>query len=648
MCGITGKIFIDINHQVDPHLIREMTSTLTHRGPDDAGMFVRENMGIGMQRLSIIDVTAGHQPMFNEDRSKVIVFNGEIYNYRSIKNDLVKRGHHFTSNSDTEVIIHSYEEFGVDCLQHFNGMFAFAIFDVTDNSLFIARDRLGIKPLYYYLDSERLLFGSEIKAILADPSIPRVLDLEALDLYLRFLYVPAPFSMFKGISKLPAAHYGIFTSEGLKLHQYWDVPFQPDTSASESDFQAEFNELFRESVEMRMISDVPLGAFLSGGIDSSSIVAMMSQASSTPIKTFSIGFKEGGYHDETAYARQVADYFNTDHTEFHVDANVLDLLPTYIHHFDEPFGDYAAFPTFLVSKLAREHVTVVLTGDGGDEVFAGYERYASEQLATYYGMLPKSFRDRVILPLLQAGQSVISSDWRLSHYFADAIKKTRLMNIDPGDRYILSFHKFNNALRSTLYTSPHPDNIHLFRQYWDHINSSDRLSQQLYLDIKTSLPDDMLTKVDRTTMATSLEARVPFLDHRIVELAGRMPSSMKLRPWLLKRFVKRAMHGILPEEIIKRRKHGFSAPMDRWLRHDMRELLCDTLSEQALNRHGLFHSHCVQSLITNHLNGVMNNGVRLFMLMVFQMWHDTYILNYSHASEPQSKISHYLWNESVS
>ena len=628
MCGITGKMYFAPFRQVDERLLQEMTDTLMHRGPDESGYFADGSLGLGVRRLSIIDLQTGHQPVFNEDESKVIVFNGEIYNFQAITSDLSARGHRFRTAGDTEAILHAYEEYGPDCVHHLNGMFAFAIYDRKRRSLFLARDRLGIKPLYYYRAADQFAFASEIKAIIADPDIPRQVDETALDLYLKFLYVPAPWSMFKGIRKLPPGHYAIVSADDFILRQYWDIPCEPDNTHTEHELIPRFQELFEDAVRIRMISDVPLGAFLSGGIDSSSIVAAMCKTSSQPVKTFSIGFQEGGYHDESSYAQRVAEHFHTEHTTLYVDADMLDLLPEYVHHFDEPFGDYAAFPTYVLSRLAQKQVKVILTGDGSDELFAGYERYASEQLAMYYALLPAWMRNRAIAPLLRALQHTVPQDRRLAHFVRDAIKKTDLLNLNADDRYITSFHKFPDALRMALYIRRPQLDAHPMHHYWHRIHGNDILAHQLYLDQKTSLPDDMLTKVDRVTMAASLEARVPFLDHRLVELAARISSSMKLRPWHLKRFVKRAMRDELPRSVVRRRKHGFSAPMDRWLRYDLKTLLCDTLSPEALRRHYLFHADTVHTLIRTHLEGRANYGVQLFMLMVFQMWYERYISDF--------------------
>ena len=629
MCGIAGKLYFDIERKVELSLIKAMCSSLIHRGPDDEGYFVDNNYGCGMRRLSIIDRKSGQQPIFNEDKSITIIFNGEIYNYKELKFDLQKKGHYFKTNSDTETILHCYEEYGLNFLSKLNGMFAIAIWDIKKKKLVLARDRIGIKPLYFYKDNKKLLFGSEIKAIIQDNSIERNVNFEALDLYLSFMYVPSPNCMFDNIHKLLPGHYLVYENSNIKVNQYWDVEFNPVDTKSESVLIEEFNHLFTDAVKLRMISEVPLGAFLSGGIDSSYIVAAMSKICNSPIKTFSIGFKEGGYHDETKYAKMIAEKYNTDHTVFNIDSSMLQLLPKYVYHFDEPFADYAAFPTYLISKLAKEFVTVVLTGDGGDEIFAGYERYYSEKLAEYYQMIPGSIRNVLLLNSFKLGEKLISPNLRLYGYFTDAIKKTELMDIEPMDRYIESFYKFKYKDKQKLFVDQRliPFNFSLenFNHFLKPEKKYDNLTERLYLDIKTSLPEDMLTKVDRVTMAVSLEARVPFLDHRIVEFAAKIPSKMKLNLFNLKHFLKKAASKDLPKKIINRPKHGFSSPIDIWFRGELKEMLQDTLSENSIKDQGYFNYSYINQMITNHIEEKGNYGEKLFMIMVFQMWYDSFI-----------------------
>jgi len=627
MCGISGKLFFNREQQISPQLIQRITDTLVHRGPDDAGYYTDGNFGFGMRRLSIIDLAGGHQPIFNEDRSLAIIFNGEIYNYRELKKDLENRGHRFSTNSDTETILHCYEQYGNEFMHKLNGMFAIAIWDIKNRRLTLVRDRLGIKPLYYFHDNEKLLFGSEIKAIIEDESIERKVNTDALDMYLSFMYVPNPLSMFEKIYKLPPGHLLVCENGKTQVSRYWDLNFEPDHSRTEKDFIAEYNHLLQDAVKIRLLSEVPLGAFLSGGVDSSSIVAMMAKASSHRVKTFSIGFEEGGYYDETNHAERIAKKFNTEHTTFKVSSNMLQLLPKYVYHFDEPFADYAAFPTYVVSKLAREQVTVVLTGDGGDEIFAGYDRYRFEALADKMKMLPSFIRNGMLLPLSRGLKNLASTENRTYALLNGIYKRLHEMKKETGRRYIERFYLYDSADKSRLMTSPE-----IFKKDFSYTDLkdlwkdrfSDNLSKRLYFDIMTSLPEDMLTKVDRVTMAVSLEARVPLLDYRIVELSGRIPSHLKLSFRKLKRFMKHASAEYLPQEIINRPKHGFGSPIDKWLRYDLKEMTGDILSPDNIRNGGYFKPDSVSAMLNDHFSGKANNGERLFMLMVFQMWREAF------------------------
>jgi len=630
MCGITGKIFFDRNHKIEEGLIHKMCQALVHRGPDSEGIYEDYNFGFGMRRLSIIDLVSGQQPIFNEDNTMAVVFNGEIYNYKELREELRAKGHQFKTDSDTEVIIHCYEEYGKEFVQKLNGMFAIAIWDAKNQRLLLARDRLGIKPLYYYQDQEKLIFASELKAVLEDQSVLRTVDLKSLDLYLSFMYIPAPFSMFENIRKLSPGHILSCEDGCVQLERYWDVEFHADEpQKSLEEYEEEFNFLLEDSVKRRMISDVPLGAFLSGGIDSSSIVAMMSQSSDRPIKTFSIGFKDGGYHDETYFSQMVADKFQTDHKVFHVDASVINLISDYVYHFDEPFADYAAFPTYVLAKLAREHVKVVLTGDGCDEIFAGYERYGSEQWAQQYKKIPSFVREKLLLPVISLGKKLSVKNESLYNLFNGADKKTRLMRLDDTQRYIQSRFNFTYVQKKSLFNNQnlvqHDFSSKVLNGYLQENDQLDFLSRRLYLDIKTSLAEDMLTKVDRMTMAVSLEARVPFLDHRLVEFSARLPSRFKMDLFSLKKFVKGALRDTLPGEIIRRPKHGFSSPIDQWFRTDLKTLVQDSLSNETIKRQNFFAADYVQDMINSHMESKANCGKELFMLMVFSMWHERFI-----------------------
>jgi asparagine synthase (glutamine-hydrolysing) len=620
MCGVAGKYNFN-KELVSKALIKKMCNSITHRGPDDEGFYVNENAGIGMRRLSIIDLESGAQPVFNEDKSLAIVFNGEIYNYKELQIKLRSLGHRFLTNSDTEVLIHAYEEYGFDFLQKINGMFAIAILDIKKNEFFIARDRIGIKPLFYYLSDDSFIFGSEIKCILEDESVEKRLNREALDLFLSYMYVPAPYCMFENIYKLEPGHFLTVNSKGVKKTKYWDIDFKEDNDKPEEDFKLEFQKLFEDSVKKRMISEMPLGAFLSGGIDSSAIVAQMSKLSKNPVKTFSIGFKEGGYHDETKYAEQIAKKYKTDHTTFKVDSNVLELMDMFIHHFDEPFADYAAFPTYVVSKLAKEKVSVVLTGDGGDEIFGGYNRYKTELLMRRYRAIPLVIRKFIFVPLFSFFSKVLNANSR-SRQFADAlVKRNKQSLISFKDAYFESLQKFdfnlkNKVLKYHPITKKFP--IEAMSNNWK--NDVDFLSQRLYVDQKTNLPEDMLTKVDRVSMAVSLEARVPFLDHRIIELAATIPSKYKIKKYKLKHFLKESFSELLPQNILNRAKHGFSSPIDKWMREGLKTYINEKLSVENLDSIGIFNSEEVRKMLKLHLGGSKNFGEQLFMVLVCQEW----------------------------
>lgn len=630
MCGITGKYLFHSGSDVSQESIRDMCSTIKHRGPDDQGIFVDKNFGFGMTRLSVIDLEGGHQPIFNEDGTIAIIFNGEIYNFKQIREQLQKVGHIFKTNSDTETIVHAYEEYGTKCLDLFNGMFAIAIWNSKEQELFLARDRLGVKPLYYYLDSESIVFGSELKPILKDKRVRKMISPEGLNLYLSYFYIPAPFSIFENIYKLCPGNYLLCKKGKTTVTKYWDVEFIPNVNKREDDFIEEFNELLEDSVKLRLLSEVPLGIFLSGGVDSSAIVAKASKISSVPIKTFSIGFEKGTYYDESTFAEEVARIFGTEHTTFRVGSEILGMLPKFSHHFDEPFADYAAFPMFVLSELTRKEVTVTLTGDGGDEIFGGYRRYLTESFINTYRRIPATLRTYVTDPLIRTGEHLTPLNTRLRKYFESASRLSTLTDLTMEKRYIRSLFKFYPLNNSELLTPQYRMNDTfpelVFLNYLEGKEHYDALSKRLYLDIKTSLPEDMLTKVDRTTMAHSLEARVPFLDYRMVEFAATIPSELKTQSLNLKRFVKKALEKELPRHILFREKHGFTTPIDEWLRNDMKQLVHSLLSEEEIKSSGILDCSNVQRYITMHMNGSKNYGVQIFMLLALQMWYREHFL----------------------
>jgi asparagine synthase (glutamine-hydrolysing) len=574
-----------------------------------------------MRRLEIIDLQTGQQPLTNEDGTLWLVFNGEIYNYRQLRSQLRQRGHLFTSNSDSEVILHAYEEYGDDCLEHFNGMFAFAVWDVPRQRLLLARDRLGIKPLYYWAGREGLVFGSELKSIMAHPDVPQDIDPVALDQYLTLEYIPTPRTIFKGVRKLPPGYRLLFQDGQLRLEQYWDVPFRevPGDEATSAEMLA---ELIRDAVQMQLVSDVPLGAFLSGGIDSSTIVAWMSEVSATPVRTFSIGFDDATYN-ELPYARLVAGHFGTNHTEEVLQPDIVDLAQRLVGHLDEPFADFSIFPTYLVSKLASQSVKVVLSGDGGDELFGGYDTYVAQQFDRLYGRLPAPLRQKAFPALMNwvPPQSTKKGLVNKAKRFVEggalpaSLQHTRwMMFMSEDDKAALYQAEWRDALNGCTAAS-------LLNTYFGQVSQVDPLAQQQYVDLKTYLVDDILTKVDRMSMAVSLEARVPLLDHRIVEFALNLPPHLKLNRGQTKIILRRAMNGRVPEQVLNKPKQGFSIPLKHWLRAPLRPLMNDLLSADCISRRGYFEPGTVTRWTTEHLEGRANHSHRLWALMVFELWH---------------------------
>jgi len=627
MCGICGMVNSDFEKAVEPPLIKKMCDVIYHRGPDDDGVYVQKNIGIGMRRLSIIDLVTGKQPISNEDGSIRIVFNGEIYNHKDIRNELEARGHIFSTNTDTETIVHAYEEYGRDCVQKLNGMFAFAIWDNRKKELFLARDRIGIKPLYYFFDKKKFIFGSELKSILQVEDIPKRIDLTALDNFLTFEYIPAPLSIFQDIKKLPPGHTLILSNNNINIQQYWDLQVKTN-GFDESQSRENLVDLLQDAVKIRLMSDVPLGAFLSGGIDSSTIVALMSQVMDQPVKTFSIGFEDQTYN-ELNYARMIAKKFNTEHHEFIIQPNAVELADNLLQFLDEPFGDFSIFPTYLVSKMAREYVTVVLSGDGGDELFAGYDTYIADRMASHFSKLPGWFRNGFISRILEAippspkKKGLINRAKRFVEgmRLPDDLQHTRWMIfLQQMERGLL----FTDDMKSGIVEN---DSYKFIRNYFNNVipQSNDEINQQMYVDAKTYLVDNILVKVDRMSMATSLEARVPFLDHRFAEFAATIPGNAKLQGKKSKVILKQSMEELLPKEILYRGKEGFSIPIKNWIKEDLKPMMMDILSPDKIKREGFFNVDFVEKLKKEHLNGVENHSHRLWALMIFGKWYDIYM-----------------------
>jgi len=604
-------------------LLQRMCDVIEHRGPDDEGFYVADGVALGMRRLAIIDLFTGHQPISNETGSVWIVFNGEIYNYRELRDDLIQRGHTFQTHSDTETIVHLYEEEGEACVNRLRGMFAFAIYDKRERKLFLARDRVGVKPLHYARTQDGIVFGSEIKSLLQHPGVTREVNHEAIADFLSFGYVPDPQTAFRGIHKLPPGHTLTFKDGRLTTRCYWDFQYPErrtdEPVRDEREIIEQLRELLEESVRLRLVSDVPLGAFLSGGIDSSTVVAMMTRAMDRPVKTFSIGFSESSFN-ELKYARIAARHFNTDHHEFVVTPDVCRIVEEIVWHHDEPFADVSSVPTYMVSKLAREHVKVVLSGDGGDELFAGYERYLVDRSREKFERIPAFIRRHL---LLRASRMLPRS----------AYGKNFLRNIalDPGLRYIDSLSFFGEARQREMFApefrramaARNPAAV--FKQIYDTPGSHERLDHLLYLDSKTYLPGDIMTKVDRMSMAHSIEAREPLLDHKLIEFVEGLPASLKLRGMETKSILKRAVRGLIPDEIIDRPKQGFDVPIQKWFKEDLRAMLCDTLADRRTRERGYFNAKAVDGILDEHLRGRRDNARHLWGLLTLELWHRAFI-----------------------
>jgi len=596
MCGIAGILGMD-----DKELIKKMVNTIKHRGPDEVGYYVDRGLSIGMCRLSIIDLEGGSQPIYNEEGDIVVIQNGEIYNYRELREELEEKGHRFYTNSDTEVIVHAYEEYGFDFLKKLNGMFAIAIWDSNERRLFLARDRLGVKPLYYSVIGSKLIFASEIKAILEYP-IQRTVCKEALAKYFALRYVPAPLTIFEGIMKLEPGHYIVVDENGFKKEKYWELPVV-ELNGSESYFQETILKMLRESVKRRLVSDVPLGAFLSGGIDSSTVVAIMSELMDEPVKTFSVGFT-GKEYDESGFARIVAEEFGTDHHEIFIDIDDIDILPKIVWYFDEPVADAAAIPTYMLSQLARRKVKVVLTGEGGDEVFAGYERYVAELKFKHLKCVSFLFKPFKYL-------KVKPESWSYKYL---RFLCSRQSLIDSYTTRIEGYHNVNILEHEADSVSDMVKNVFITNDY---------LKNMIYFDIKYWLPDDLLMKVDKMTMGNSLEAREPLLDYRLVEFAFNIPSRYKIKNGEEKYILKKAVSSILPREIVKRKKHGFNVPIKRWFRGS-KDLIEHYMSRDFLKKVDYINADRVARVWERHKNGGSYEYL-LWKVLNYAVWWEEYM-----------------------
>jgi asparagine synthase (glutamine-hydrolysing) len=627
MCGIAGKLYFDPTRPVEREVLERMNTVQAHRGPDDAGIYCERSVGLAHRRLSVIDLSpAGRQPMANEDGTIWIVFNGEIYNFQDLRPGLVERGHRFRSRTDTEVILHLYEEHGVGCLPYLRGMFAFAIWDGRNRQLFLARDRLGKKPLCYQWDADAFRFASEAKAILQDPAVPVQPDPEGVSLYLTYGYVPSPLSAFQGLCKLPPAHYLICRDGKVEAVRYWRLRRDRKQHRPEAEWCEEIRARLEEAVRLRLISHVPLGAFLSGGIDSSAVVAMMSRASGV-IKTFSIGFDQPEY-DELAHARRVAKRFGTDHHELVVRPDAVAILPKLAWHYDEPFGDSSAVPSYYVAQMTRRYVTVALNGDAGDENFGGYDRYVANLLAAAFDRWPGSAPARRIIQKALAW-------WRPANRRTGRLYRARRfldgLSEVPERRYARWICHFYGDRKEALLHSQfrallgEDDTLEILLAAYRESDAPDLADATLAADAALYLPDDLLVKVDIASMAHSLEARSPFLDHEFMEFAATIPSDLKVRGREKKIILRRALTGLLPDEILRRPKMGFGVPIDHWLRHELKDLAYDTLLSPRAQARGYFRPEVVQRYLDEHTGGRTSWHSLLWTLLMLELWHRTFV-----------------------
>ena len=623
MCGIAGVVNSEPGG-VEADTIRRMCQSIVHRGPDDEGTYVKDGAGLGVRRLSVIDIAGGRQPVFNEDKTICIVYNGEIYNFPELRRELESRGHRFLTHGDTEVIVHLYEELGRDCVKRLRGMFAFAVYDTRNRCLLLARDRLGIKPLHYAFAGGRLLFGSEIKSILAVAPELATIDQQALWRYMYFGYIPDPDTAFLPIKKLPPGHVLEFERGKVSIHKYWDLPeystYQP---RGEEECLQELEQRLAEAVRIRLIADVPLGGLLSGGTDSSTIVALMARAGSRPVKTFSIGFRHADFN-EAPYARLVAERFGTEHRELILEPDVAETLQSLTHSLEEPFGDSSILPTYYISRLARQQVTVALSGDGGDEAFGGYERYQVHLQRRTFDWIPewtgRFYRDHVHrkLPTSVPGRNLaysVSLPW--SERYIEGI------SLKPFDREMaLLSDDFRSAALGDV------DPLSAMRRYLDQALARDPLSRVLYLDSKTYLPGDILTKVDRMSMLTSLEVRVPILDHLFLEWVTGLPPEWKMRGKKQKYILTKLAERVgVPKEVLNRPKQGFTLPLGHWMRNELKDLIMSVLMDSSTRQRGYFNAQGVQRLLDEHFQARRDHSARIWRFLMFELWQRNFIAN---------------------
>lgn len=625
MCGIAGIYNYATEEPVDAATLRRMTGVLTHRGPDDEGFYVEGPIGLGHRRLSIIDIAGGRQPIFNEDGTVAIVFNGEIYNYLELRQIVEERGHRLKTKSDTEVIVHLYEDFGEACVTMLRGMFAFALWDARACKLALFRDRVGKKPLYYADCGGSIIFGSELKAVIENTSVPRVVDAQAVADYFSFQYIPAPKTIFRSVRKLRAGHYVVVTPQSITDREYWDIDFSDPETRSENDWRRALIEAFHEAVDLRLVGEAPIGAFLSSGVDSSAVVAMMSRVTNGPVITASVGFKEEK-RSEVEDARAFAEQIEAEHHQQIVDTDPIGVIEKLAWHYDEPFADSSAIPAYYVSQVARQFVTVALSGDGGDENFIGYRRYVFDAFENRV----RDYAPRALRQPLFGALSVVypKADWMPRFLRAKATLKN--LSLDPAAAYYNSVYgamanERDRMLGGDVWAGLNGyDPFEVFLEHYKRPRIADPVARAQYVDIKTYLSDDILTKVDRASMAVSLEVRCPLLDHRLMTLAARIPSSLKLRGREGKYIFKRAMKALLPREILSRPKQGFVAPLAGWLRRDLREFADSVLFDEAAND-GWLARAAVEKLWKDHQSGRRDYSRPLWAALMFRLWQRNFI-----------------------
>lgn len=629
MCGICGKIYHDFNRSVEEPIINDMMDSIVHRGPDDEGKYISKNVGLGFRRLSIIDLSLGHQPMTNEDGTVWLVFNGEIYNHQELREILLSKGHVYKTKTDSETIIHLYEEFGINCVDHLRGMFAFAIWDNNKKQLFIARDRLGEKPLFYHFDNQKFLFGSEVKTILQEKNIERSINFEAMDCYLSLRFIPAPNTMFNEIKKLPAGHFLLVKDGKLEIKQYWKPSYLEKYRGTKQQAIEELDSMMAEVVKMRLMSDVPLGAFLSGGIDSSLIASLISLNSENKPNTFSIGVVDDDYN-ELPYAKAVAEKYNTTHREFLIKPVILDILPKVINLMDEPTDPFA-ISVYNISQVTRQHVTVALGGDGGDELFGGYDRYHGNKFVSYLHNIPEIIRKTSLETLIK----IFPEDFSKKSLSQKLRWLNHMSSFDDDRRYFesMSFFRFLDENKNELYSSDlqsklngdHPSKY--IGKYFNDDVTNNYMDSMMYTDLMSRLPDYTLQILDRMTMAHSLEGRSPYLDHKLVEFAATLPPEWKVSNGKLKAILREYSKKYLPPVLLTREKQGFGFPLNRWLKNDLKEMINDIFSSSKLISDGYFNRNYVNKIKDEHQKGIVDHQMRIWGLLNMELWYNSFITN---------------------